>query len=341
MKDTLPISVIVPTLNSASLISAHLESMEPWLDMVEEVIVVDSYSEDATVELIRTRLQHPALKILTHPRGLYQSWNHGIREASAKYIYMSTVGDAITRQGLEHLYDTCERLDCDVAISKPLFIDEDGKPIADKTWPIDDILSTLDVKVPIRIEGLPLLLFTALNITGAILGSSASNLYRTDIVQKTPFPTDFGTAGDVGWGIIRMLTCRLGVTPLRFSTFREHVKAYAPSVYAVESINSKLFALVCVTWEAAIAKEPDLETRARANGIQALLDFMKGHIYWHERLVKERKRPLPWFLNPKAWIARHRKAKAIAAVFRGKGVSLRESMTAGKLAALQECGLLP
>src|SRR5580704_1102433 len=106
-----PISVLVPTRNCAQLLPRHLESMAGWLDLVEEVVVVDSFSEDGTLEMIKSRLRHPRLRILSHPPGLYQSWNHGIRHLTAKYCYISTVGDTISREGLEHLTEGAEKLD--------------------------------------------------------------------------------------------------------------------------------------------------------------------------------------------------------------------------------------
>src|SRR5207248_6943191 len=48
----LPIGVVVPTRNSASLAPEHLETMRPWLDQVEQVVVVDSFSKDGTVQLL-------------------------------------------------------------------------------------------------------------------------------------------------------------------------------------------------------------------------------------------------------------------------------------------------
>ena len=329
MPAPLPITVIVPTLNAEKFISGHLDSMEPWLDLVNEIIVVDSHSEDATLEIIRSRLHHPALRILQHPRGLYQSWNFGIQQATSKYIYISTVGDAITRHGLEELYAMCERLDCDVAISKPNYISEDGEPIEDKIWPIDDILNTLDVTHPIRIEGLPIVVFTTLNLTGAILGSSASNLYRTDIVKEKPFPTDFGTAGDLAWGVVNMLDYRLCVTSERFSTFREHIKAYAPSVYYIQDINVKLLALLSDVWETRKMQDPKIRAAASTIGPQSIFSAIKGHTDWHARLVRERQRMLPWFLNPAAWYARHKKKKS----------NPRYGVIESKLATMTEAGL--
>ena len=323
MVNPLSISVIVPTLNAAQLLPAHLTSMQPWLDRVHEVIVVDSHSEDASVEIIRSQLKHPNLRILQHPRGLYQSWNHGIQQATAKYVYMSTVGDAICADGLRQLHDMSEHLACDIAISKPHFIREDGSAAGETLWPIDDIIATLNVRHPVRLEGLTLVLFTAVNITGAILGSSASNLYRTQVFQRRPFPTNFGTVGDGAWGVTNMFDYKLGVTAARFSTFREHPKAYAKSVYAIEDLNWKLFQLLTEVWEKRLIIDPALRIMADRTSCGEVLSLVQDHLEWNRRLETERARRIPWILNPSAWRARRQRARQHLAMHERKRAALK------------------
>ncbi|NBP89881.1 MAG: glycosyltransferase [Opitutae bacterium] len=53
------LSVVVPTYNCASLIARHIASMQNWLDLADEIIVVDSQSTDGTNELIRQNLNLP------------------------------------------------------------------------------------------------------------------------------------------------------------------------------------------------------------------------------------------------------------------------------------------
>ena len=57
----LPISVLVPTRNSMSLLPQHVEAMRAWLDQVEEVVAVDSHSTDGTLEFLQRELKHPGL----------------------------------------------------------------------------------------------------------------------------------------------------------------------------------------------------------------------------------------------------------------------------------------
>ena len=97
----------------------HLESMKKWLPLIEEVVVVDSESSDDTVEFLKEELQPQTARYFEHPPGLYQSWNFGIGQCAGKYIYLSTVGDSITRTGLERLVEAAETFDCDLVISPP------------------------------------------------------------------------------------------------------------------------------------------------------------------------------------------------------------------------------
>ncbi len=282
--------------------------MRDWIELADEVVVVDSFSQDGTVQLIQSGLRHPNLRFLTHPPGLYQSWNHGIGQLHTRYVYISTVGDSITRQGLEHLHAVAERLECDVVVSKPRFIANDGSSITDDArWPIDDIIHTLQARQPVRLVGMRLFLFALTNVTGAILGSSASNLYRARVLQERPFPADYGTVGDGAWGIANVFDYHLGVTPERCSTFRCHPKAYAASDYAVEDLNWKLFELAQTTFEQRRAADPALLAEALRCGCDQLIRLVRSHLQWHRRLERFRRGRFPWSLNPAAWHARARR----------------------------------
>jgi len=77
--------------------------------------VVDSESTDGTVSYLREHL--PGARFVTHPRGLYQSWNFGIGQMEMPWTYISTVGDGITRAGLARLLEAGERHGADVVVS--------------------------------------------------------------------------------------------------------------------------------------------------------------------------------------------------------------------------------
>lgn len=234
------LSVVLPTLNCAHLLPAHLKSMRPWLKRVDEIVVVDSHSSDGTPEYIREHLRHPNVKVVSHPRGLYQSWNFGISQTTGDWIYMSTVGDAITPELLQHLCEVGDALGCDVVASRPNFINEDDSPATATVWPIDHILKAAGRRRPLRMAGVETLLFALLAIPNALLGSSASNVYRGSHLRARPFPTEFGTVGDTAWSLRFGLQTTYGFTPERGSCFRLHAKAYAKKDYEVENLVGKL-----------------------------------------------------------------------------------------------------
>jgi glycosyltransferase involved in cell wall biosynthesis len=233
-RPSLPISVLLPTRNSLAYLPRHLESMKEWLPLVQEVVVVDSESNDGTVEFLKKHLEAQSVRFFAHPPGLYQSWNFGITQCTAKYIYLSTIGDSITRTGLECLVDAAEALDCNVLISPPRIVDDQGREVI-RHWPIFQLIKALRLSSPVTLDGPETLLFALISVHQAILGSSASNLYRADCLKHAPFPTDFGRGGDVAWGLRYAAETKLGIVPKVFSTFLLHPKLYAARDYSVKS----------------------------------------------------------------------------------------------------------
>jgi hypothetical protein len=303
------LGVVIPTLNCAHLMEGHVDSMLPWLDRADEIIVVDSHSTDGTLDILKRRVSHPNLQIHQRPKGLYQAWNFGISQVKSKYTYVSTVGDSITPYGIDHLLNVAESLSADVVISKPDFINEAGVPIKGPFFPVDKIISMLRITEPSKVGTLTCLLFQILTIPGAILGSSASNLYRTDVFQKNPFPTEFGTTGDGAWGIKNVFRYALAVTPERFTIFREHEKAYQKKDYAVSELNDKLLDLMKMTVENECTDNPAFRSRYEELGINEMLSLVTRWLGIQRNLEIARSQALPWSLNPKAWILRSQRSR--------------------------------
>lgn len=190
------ISVVLPTFNCRSLLETHLRSMQAWLDLVDEVIVVDSRSTDGSLELIRQELRHPRLRIIERDRGLYASWNEGIAATTGDWVYISTTGDTITRAQLLHLREVGEALSADGVVSPPSFTHEDGRPHRDLGWPPAKLLAALGKGRPFVMHPTATQILAFQFCPQAILGSSASNLYRGEHLRARPFPTEYGVVGD-------------------------------------------------------------------------------------------------------------------------------------------------
>lgn len=222
------LSVVIPTLNCSELLGKHIESLSAWSDLAGEIIVVDSHSDDGTVELIRERLKHPNLKILSHPRGLYQSWNHAIQQTEGRWVYISTAGDTIGRDQITHLITCGETCAADVVCSPPIFESSDSPSLPIHEWPITRILADTGLKEPVCLSSLYLFAHALLQVPRSILGSSASNLYRGNHIRTRPFPLGFGVCGDTAWPLKYAFETRFCFTPRAGSIFLFHEKVEQP-----------------------------------------------------------------------------------------------------------------
>jgi glycosyltransferase involved in cell wall biosynthesis len=298
------LGVVIPTLNCAQLMEAHVDSMIPWLDRVEEIIVVDSNSTDGTLEILTNRIAHPNLRVNQRPKGLYQAWNYGIGQIQSKYTYISTVGDSITPDGLDHLVEVAEKYQCDVVVSKPDFVKMDGSLANQIHWPIDDVIEALQITDPIILSDLQLLVFQMKNIPATILGSSASNLYRTDLMKRCPFPTDYGTSCDAAWGFQYGLENRIGITPRKFTKFLQHEKSYSRKYYAVNRLNEKLIDTIEGSFVRKMESVENYWNSHQKKQIKELFTLIRAAFLHQAVLEKSRQGAIPWVLNPKAWQAR-------------------------------------
>lgn len=288
----------------------HVAGLRPWLDLAAEVVVVDSFSTDGTVDFLRANLAHPALRFLTHPPGLYASWNHGIAQIGSKYVYIATTGDTITRAGVCQLVEAAESLACDVVISRPSFCDVAGQTMPDKQWPVDDVIATLDVKQPRRLQPFEAVVFAAVHATDALTGSCASDLFRTEILRRHPFPTDFGLSGDAAWNWTHGAEVIYGVVPDKFSTFALH-----PTSASVAERQSLL-----------AARRADAVLRVAMDSWRrtgAITEHSLPHALWEDLMTcltayfdakaafdQNRRHSVPWVLNAQAWRNRTRRERA-------------------------------
>lgn len=302
------VGVVVPTLDCVHLLRDHLDSMGEWLDMVDQIVVVDSYSSDGTWQMLQGELKGPKTSFHQLPRGLYQSWNYGVDQLTTDFAYFSTIGDGISRSGLANLQKIAVALQADVVISPPEFVEEDGRA-SDfcPHWPIHEIIRTQQIAEPALIDSWILLLLCLENPVDAILGSSASNLYRTSLLQKKHFPTDYGTVGDGAWGLANIFDYRLAVTPECSSSFRKHQKAYSAATYEVADLNRRLFNVLLARLDQITGTDSQRRQHAELLECSRLAGLVGQRMTWQARLEAARRMRIPWLANPYAWYARNRR----------------------------------
>jgi glycosyltransferase involved in cell wall biosynthesis len=316
------LGVLLPTRNSAALLPDHMAAMADWLDLTDEVLAVDSDSKDGTQELLRQRLKQPQVRFLSHPPGLYASWNAGLKELTTEFAYISTVGETITRQGLQQLLDAARESRADVVLSKPAFKTVAGDTV-EVIWPIDDIVRTLRISSSRRLQRLEAMVFACVHATGALTGSCASDLFRTDCLKRLPFPTEFGTAGDGIWSIRHAAQVAWTVVPGCFSTFLLHPTAASQSENRPRSGALRPDVVLRSAVEAwrqqGLVTDDDLAQL----GWTELQTSLTGYLDEKASFDRYRKSRIPWVLNAWAWRARRQRERQLARLYACKESALR------------------
>lgn len=226
------LGVVLPTLNCRDRLEFHLQHCLPWLKEAGEIVVVDSFSTDGTWELLRETLLPLGAKLIQRPRGLYESWNAGIGEITKQWLYISTVGDIITPEGLNRLLTLGEQNASDVVISPPLIVDEASNPLPAARTTMEEILALAPSPETTR-KFDPVLFFywTAwYALVGGMntpLGSSAGNIYSTKILRQWNFPTEYGSAGDAFWCIQHAPFLHVSATAEKVSHFMMHPRPHS------------------------------------------------------------------------------------------------------------------
>lgn len=106
------ISVIIPNYNHALYLRKRIESILNQTYQDFEIIIMDDYSQDNSLEIIHEFQNHPKVaKILINQvngGSTFKQWNHGINEASGEYVWIAESDDYADSTFLERLH-TCAR----------------------------------------------------------------------------------------------------------------------------------------------------------------------------------------------------------------------------------------
>jgi len=317
--------VVIPTKNSMPYLQRHVEGLRSWLDLAQEVVVVDSFSGDGTVEYLRQHLKHPNVTYITHPPGLYASWNHGVAQVRSAYVYIATAGDLISRHGITELVRTAESLKCDLVISKPRFRDMSGRAAPDIEWPIDDVIATIGLTEARRLDKLEAVLCAAAHASGNLVGSCASDIFRTEVLRRFPFPTKFGTAGDGAWGLMHAAEVAWGVTPEKFSTFLCHPTNASEEERQSYTSACRADAVLRAATEAWLNTGTVTEEELTRVHWREMLDLLTRYLGAQNELNRRRRGGFPWILQPGAWRARLQRDRLRCQLHELKCAALRQT----------------
>jgi len=90
------LSIVTPTLNSGQTIERLFVSLLKITCIIEEWIIVDSFSDDDIFEMSQEFNKHIRVRFIqVPPNGPYNAMNHGIRKAVAEYVWIINSDDYI------------------------------------------------------------------------------------------------------------------------------------------------------------------------------------------------------------------------------------------------------
>ena len=215
--------MVIPVYQSAERLLGHIESLRRLLPMVHEFIWVITESPDGSHEIAQAAAKELGGQVLEVPRGLYQAWNSGISLASGDFIYISTIGDTITPEGLNALWHCLRKTAADVVFSPPIISPATGTNLkCSPHWPVFAFSKFLNRFAETRIPTEKAILLQILSGASGLLGSCASCLFRASFLKDRPFPTEFHHYGDTAWTYQNLPDAILAFHPEPVANFQIH-----------------------------------------------------------------------------------------------------------------------
>lgn len=329
MTRPLPLSVVLPTRNAMPGLAGHLTRNALLFEQAAEVVHCDSGSQDGTVELVRSRLGHRPLQQLSHPPGLYASWNHAIAATTQPFVQLSTVGDDLLPGGAQRLLDLARSTGAQIVVSPPRLVREEDGGTSDQRWPIHRLIERHGWVEPGLVAPEVLFFEAVVHAPDSLLGSAASCLFEGEHLRRHPFPVDFAGIGDSVWALERLPFVRCAVLPEVVSTFLLHrQKTYEShgrlNAHLAERVRERLEAQLPALLDGGSPMQfpsPLAQALVRLNR----LELQRARLDRAAMAGRDRWRAL-WPLVPSVWTAR-RGRKSLKSEVAALAESVRRTLT--------------
>jgi hypothetical protein len=191
--------------------------------MIHEFIWVITESSDGSHEIARKAAQELGGQVLDVPRGLYQAWNSGVARAAGEFIYISTIGDSITPEGLNALSFCIQKNKADVVFSPPVISPATEANLKrSRHWPVFKFAQIMNQIADNCMPKKKAILMQILSGASGLLGSCASCLFRTSFLQSRLFPTEYHHYGDTAWTYQHLPEATLAFYPHPVARFIIH-----------------------------------------------------------------------------------------------------------------------
>jgi len=223
------VSICLPSLNTRPFLEERIASILGQTFGDWELVVTDSYSDDGSWELFQALARdEPRCRIDQAPRGLYPSWNHCLRQARGRYVYVATSDDVMALDCIGKMVAALEaHPECDLAHCPLRITDGEGRDLASAAhppWPDCTVfahgLGDLAHRPHVRrapYDGL-------LHLTGEhVILSVNQLLVRRSLFERTGFfESTWGSVGDFNWEMRAGLLADTVHVPDTWTSWRIH-----------------------------------------------------------------------------------------------------------------------
>ena len=116
------ISIIIPTFEASKTLSVALESILEQSFTDYEILIIDGFSTDNTVEIAKSYQDERIRIISERDNGIYDAMNKGIRLAEGEWLYFLGSDDRLfDNEVLENVHQSLLKCNCDVVYGDVIF----------------------------------------------------------------------------------------------------------------------------------------------------------------------------------------------------------------------------
>lgn len=230
------VSVLLPNLNTRRFLVERLDSIINQTLTDWELIIIDSYSDDGSWEVIQEYAAHDRrFRISQAPRdGIYPNLNRCIMQARGEYVYIAMSDDTMSPECLATMTVAMDvHPECDLCHTCLQVIDAEGRIIPDfwEQLPVVQFFGAL-MQYP-HIRWAPYDGVVHCGVYTVYTSLTQLLIRRTVFDRIGYFRTEWGSEGDFEWGVRVGLGCNVLHLPVKLATWRRH------SDQATQQYNSK------------------------------------------------------------------------------------------------------
>lgn len=276
------VSIVMPNLNGRRYLNERIQSILAQSHTNWELIVVDSYSDDGSWELIRQYADNDRrFRASQVPReGIYPGLNRGLQQVRGEYVYIATSDDTMEPGCIQKMVAAlAAHPECGICHSCLRVIDSDGHVMEDmwQSVPVSQYFGKWMDVPHIRRAPHDGILHSAVY---TVYTSLTQLLFRRSVLDEVGlFRADWGSEGDFEWGMRASLVHDTVHVPEALSAWRVYQDQATASVALRSGArHERLCDMVRAAVQTLRTRRPELYRRIRWRRL--LFPYRRLQVEW-------------------------------------------------------------